>query len=713
MQMGKYRRIAAIAAALLTLCVVCGAASAYFRLARYDHCRARVACARESLEGVADARRRADLTLHVAYLQSRIDRGWLFSKRDVFLGRLMGEVVRVHAQATAETSTSLTTPGHHVIATVSRVDGAHMPTSVTVPDGWDATTPIDAVLHLHSGGVDEMLDCFPAPAIEGAISFLPLARGSHDYLGVQMSAVEECVADVTRRFPVKRLFVMGKSMGGMGAWMYAQRHATEIAGVSPWCGNAAPDAWRGVWETERTAPASPAGKAWRRVRAWRTPLYHVEELRTEPQIPIYVGHGTADTKIPVGHSDAMVKALGEGPWLRYDRFEGLPHRLPPMYQERYEWLASRAPAGDVTRSGNAPRPPAPGFTTADRSGTGPACAVFERRVALFMPEFPSPGQTAAANELLGLWRARFGGALNSYSTKSPMMPNHVPLTAFVSHGPSGGPPPFSSPNLTVGSDVVTFFGHEFRGEDVGVILRRPLGDGLQVLGTTDASYRQIWTRFVNDIDWEGDRGRWWFDYAIYDRRTTGADTFLAVGFYDARGRFDPGLMFRGSDEARARNPGSAWPSPARHPASWLSQIPPVALTTSRGPVGFDRSSHTGPLSIQGETHERGVGMTPPCTVSWNLEKRYTRLTTSVGLARTGDRFPIRFEQERIRFEVWTDGALAAVSPIMSATSGTHSFDVDLTNVGTLELRAVPTTTQLWHYGPVGWAEASLVSHTTD
>ncbi|MHC4253679.1 MAG: hypothetical protein ACYS9X_31570, partial [Planctomycetota bacterium] len=445
--------IVIVASVVIGLGAVAACVSAAVRYAAFRGCASDVAEAEAALGSMRDGPTRADLEMHLRYLRARVARGWLYAKRDVFLGKLRAETRGLLAATTGRPRSPHLAPGHHVIATRSRVDDALLPTSVTVARGWDGKAPLPAVLHLHSGGVDEMSDCFPAPAIRGALSVMPLARGSHDYLGVQMTAVEECVDDVRRRYPVSVLYVMGASMGGMGAWLYAERHALEVAGVSPWCGNADPAAWQGVWEPPRPAPRSPAGRAWRMVRESRAPVARVEQLVTSPPIPVYMAHGTADLKIPVGHSEPMARALADlGPDLRFDVMTGRGHRLPAMYEERMAWLADRRPpgsrgpkrrsvavvpplafvgdlAGVPSHRAFAPLKPArfafvpgephlshnsnaecePGDGPSKWHYPGPACVAFEHAFAVALPERAPAHLAACADELSEVWRARYRG----------------------------------------------------------------------------------------------------------------------------------------------------------------------------------------------------------------------------------------------------------------------------------------------------------------
>jgi len=458
--------LAAVASVVIGLAILAACVSAGVRYAAFRGCAADVARAAEALESMEDTGVRADLGAHLRYLRERLGKGWLYAKRDVFLGRLRAETRGLLVAANCEGGAPHLAPGHHVVATRSRVDGAMLPASVAVPAGWNGKEPLPIVLHLHSGGVDTMMDCFPAPQIRGALSVMPLARGSHDYLGVQMTAVEECMDDVRRRYPVSGLYVFGTSMGGMGAWLYSQRHALDVAGISPWCGNADPAAWQGVWESPRPEPRSPAGRAWELVRASRAPVARAEQLLTDPRMAVFIAHGIADTKIPIGHAESMARALeGLGPHLRFDVMQGLGHRLPSMYEERIAWLERRSPAGPRRLAPNVPPisalSGAPGRRHAravipplsfvsDLSGAprlslvdpmrravhtldvellreiadmpgpdsqgptkhdypGPACAAFENAFAVALPTDPPEHLKACADELSTVWRTRYGG----------------------------------------------------------------------------------------------------------------------------------------------------------------------------------------------------------------------------------------------------------------------------------------------------------------
>lgn len=716
------------------------------------------------VEAIADPQVRRDLKAHLAYLDTRLSQ---LRKKDILLGRLDDEAIRLHQACLGRVATPHLQPGHHVIVTVSELDGAELPTSVAVPQGWDGKAPLPLVLDLHAAGVRETADCFPVRPHPRVLCVTPLARGSHDYRGPQMTAVEECLADVRRRYPVSTLLVTGASMGGTGTWLFAQRHIAEVGGIAPWMGNADPDAWRGVWEGDERPVLSPAGRACELAQRARMPIARVGQLAGRPDLPVYVGHGAADTIVPVGHSDSIVeklKSLGARN-LRYDRFEGLGHGgFPVSRDERVAWLLANPPAppsellaiippltfvADMTGApphrvldplsearlvirngqfaGGENVEAASDAATSKWHYPGPAGFAFENRFRIALPHSAPAHLACCADEFARLWKERWGGSgiLPVFPDPVPGVTGTLPVTprphTLIALGsPEENPAvkvALDSLDVAVAPGSVRFFGREFSGDDIGLILLRPnaldpLAATLIVWGATPAAYAQLWGRFGHVVHLEGDRGRWYFDYAIYDRKTCGPDSFLAVGWFDHDWLFDPKLLFEGSAELRASIPGSHWPTqPSGDGRVWLSTLPPDHLESPRGPVAFDRSAgvDTGPLMIQGQRFERGLGMSPPAKAIWRLDGTFSRFRAKVGLERTGARYPLRYEAERVKFEVWADGASVVSSPVLSATDGLFELTADLRGARTLELRAVNATKFVWHFGPVGWGEAELTA----
>jgi len=734
-----------------------------YRFLRHRDLRRMVERAAAEAEKLSDPVLRRDLKAHADFLAARLEQ---LRRKDILLGRLDDEVVELLRACQGKVPKPHLRPGHHVLITASKVGrGEYLPTSLAVPEGWNGTDPLPLVLDLHAAGVKEMTHCFPVRGYPGVLCMTPLARGSHDYVGVQMTAVEECLADVRRRYPVSRLYVVGHSMGGTGAWLFAQRHVAEISGLAPWMGNADPDAWKGVWEEEERPVLSPAGRACAMAQRARMPVARVGQLAGRPDLPIYIGHGADDTIVPVGHSDSMaekLRALGAKN-LRYDRFDGVGHGgFPVSCDEQIAWLLSHPPTEPSELV--AIIPPltfvadmvgAPPYRAIDplkeaklivRDGKfaggenveaatdsppskwhypGPAGFAFEHPVAFaLLPDAP-PAIAECVSELGPAWSQRYGGWIPHVAMRQgfgvfPTESTGEPCTLIALGSPKENPAvkvALEGLDVAVREGEVRLFGHTFRGEDIGLIMLRPhptepKAATLVVWGSTPDAYRQLWKRFGHVVHLEGDRGRWYFDYAVFDRKTCGPDSFLAVGWFDHHWRFDPKLLFEGSAELRAKMPGSHW---AVKPAAgdsrvWLSTLAPEGIESRRGPLAFDRSAgvDAGPLMLQGTEFALGIGMVPPANATWRLDGKFARFRAKVGLEHTGTKYPLRYENERVQFEVWADGFCLASSAILSATDGLAELDVHIRGAKCLSLRAANTTKFIWHYGPVGWGEAELV-----
>ena len=354
---------------------------------------------------------------------------------------------------------------------------------------------------------------------------------------------------------------------------------------------------------------------------------------------------------------------------------------------------------------------------------GPAGLAFEHAFSIGLPPDAPEHLRQCADDLAALWKSRYGGDIRRSDRGEgfailPPRENPRELRTLIALGSPAENPAVKAAleglDARVEAARARLFGRDFAGEDIGLILLRPrradpFSATLVVWGSTPASYRQLWARFGQRVHLEGDRGRWWFDYALFDRRTCGPESFLAVGFFDHGWRFEPSLLFEGSTELRARMTGSNWVVAGEGNQTWLSGLAPESIESPRGPVDFDRSAgiDAGALTIQGEKFEHGLGVTPPATIRWRLGRRYSKLRAKVGLERTGSKFLARYEAERVQFEVWADGFCVAASPILSATDGIAELTVDIRGADLVELRAVNTTKFVWHYGPAGWGEAEL------
>jgi hypothetical protein len=546
--------------------------------------------------------------------------------------------------------------------------------------------------------------------------------------------------------------------------LLSARHISEVTALSPWAANADPAAWKGRWEDPPAPPESPAARASWMIRGSRSPIDYTDQLASRRDLTVFAGHSDDDTIVPAAHTQAMLDALREGgvETIRFEQFTGEGHHPPKMYRRRMDWMLQHAPRSEPTTveatihplrfvpvAADAPRvavtDPLQPATVRYRNGTwlgatnaqpftgngphksiyaGPAGNAFTDAFALCLPVQAPAHLQRAADGFSQWWQQRYGHTPRivtadiGFGVFDDAGIDRGRRTLVVLGSPNENPAVAAALNgvdVTVAEDAVTLHGRRFVGTDVGLIYLRPdpaepTRATLVVWGATPAAYRQLWRRFGHAVDWEGDRGWWWFDYVVFDNRTMGPETFLAVGYFDAEWTFDEDLLFAGSAERRAVS-GRNWPT-GEAPAAgdvWLSLLEPTAAVSSRGAVVFDGAAGVdgGRLRIQGQDFDQGIGMVPPSETTWRIDGRYRRFTATVGLHRTGDRFTTRYQTERVKFEVLGDGTLLASSPTLHATSGLVELSADVSGVERLTLRAVPQHRHWWHFGPVGWGNARL------
>jgi predicted peptidase len=136
-----------------------------------------------------------------------------------------------------------------------------------------------------------------------AIVVMPQCRSGHYWHDSEMTemvlatlnkAVEEFNGDP------QRLYLIGVSMGGYGAWHMAAQYPGKFAALVPICGG------------------SPLRGADR----------FTSIARKVGQTPVWVFHGSADRIVPVSESRQMVEAVkATGGNVRYSEYEGVGHNV--------------------------------------------------------------------------------------------------------------------------------------------------------------------------------------------------------------------------------------------------------------------------------------------------------------------------------------------------------------------------------------------------
>ena len=138
-----------------------------------------------------------------------------------------------------------------------------------------------------------------------AIVVLPQCRQGRywsdaDMTQMSMEALDKTVEEFGG--DPERLYLIGVSMGGYGAWGMASQHPGKFAALVPICGG------------------SPL----------RTGDRFTEIARRIGKTPVWVFHGTKDRVVPVSESRQMVaalKAAGAGDAVRYSEYEGVGHNV--------------------------------------------------------------------------------------------------------------------------------------------------------------------------------------------------------------------------------------------------------------------------------------------------------------------------------------------------------------------------------------------------
>ena len=227
---------------------------------------------------------------------------------------------------------------------VDDTDGSTQFCRAYLPDGYDARSPLPALLFLHGynppnppyvrwwsiadrhNGVAERHDL---------IVLEPMGRGNVDYRWMGERDVLRCLREAQRRFAIDadRVYLTGESMGGNGTWLIASRNPQIFAAAAPVYGGwdyrinvngynyTNPEGTRPMERFLQEAHASFAG---------------AEGLRN---VPLYVLHGDDDQAVPVEQSRHGVRLLQRwGYDVRYREIPGRGHEDLKARDEIAAWL---------------------------------------------------------------------------------------------------------------------------------------------------------------------------------------------------------------------------------------------------------------------------------------------------------------------------------------------------------------------------------------
>jgi len=119
------------------------------------------------------------------------------------------------------------------------------------------------------------------------------------------------------------------------------------------------------------------------------------------------------------------------------------------------------------------------------------------------------------------------------------------------------------------------------------------------------------------------------------------------------------------------------------------------------PPHINRTVKGTPLSVAGETFDRGIWMNAPCSIPLRLDGNATTLRSGFGhedLVQSGN-----YPAPRLNFQIEVDGKLAFESGWVASGDGARQLEVDLKNSSSLILRIDPEN------GQVGNAQGNWIA----
>jgi predicted peptidase len=171
----------------------------------------------------------------------------LKSKRRVFgmtAARMVLAVLPAGVSAQGAGGASPLAPGLHHL-TFPRAEGAAMGYALSIPASYSPSAPVPLILALHfgvgggkgDGAGGDVVDILIGPALAqlGAIIVAPDSLGGNWSSPDNETAVNALLDQVQARYAIdaKKIAVTGYSMGGTGAWHFAQKFPQRFSAAIP------------------------------------------------------------------------------------------------------------------------------------------------------------------------------------------------------------------------------------------------------------------------------------------------------------------------------------------------------------------------------------------------------------------------------------------------------------------------------------------------
>ena len=237
--------------------------------------------------------------------------------------------------------------------------------------------------------------------------------------------------------------------------------------------------------------------------------------------------------------------------------------------------------------------------------------------------------------------------------------------------------------------------HPYRAERLVVLLQA---------GGPPAIY-QAWKRFGNWFNWGVFDSKKYFDYAVYDARTSTPETFLLLGYFGTDWSVANGLRFAAVRSERIRLAAQQFPALVQAPtapdAVALATLRPAHIDQMRGAVGFGRTYHGQPLP-------NSLGVRAPATLEYELDGTWQTLMVEGRLMNDPHTAlcELRRQGESVSFTIRGDGAVLAQGTVNWATPGV-ALQANLRGVRRLLLETGIAGGPGWLHSAAAWVKPCL------
>jgi pimeloyl-ACP methyl ester carboxylesterase len=241
------------------------------------------------------------------------------------------------------------------ILRVDYVSGADGQKDWAVLMPQDGAETLAVMLHGHGSGGDQLLTrpdirdrWLPALRSAGLGIVCPNLRGNAWMSPAAAGDLRQLIAWVRERYAMRRVLLVGGSMGGTSVLIYAALHPEEVDGVVAICPAAdLPEYWR--WAVRNAAQRPILGQIARAIQEQygSTPDQSPElftrhsALAQEARLtmPVALAHGTADATIPFEPTRQLAACLEERGRVHYEEMPGGNHDAPLVNgPEMFNWV---------------------------------------------------------------------------------------------------------------------------------------------------------------------------------------------------------------------------------------------------------------------------------------------------------------------------------------------------------------------------------------